>query len=86
MTFDSAELIGLVAGLLTTLAYAPQAFKAIKTRSTKDLSIVWLSVACAGTTLWVVYGVTLSSFPLILWNVGADTLIVILIFLKKKYG
>ena len=81
-----AELLGLIAGLFTTMAYAPQAIKAFKTKSTKDLSILWLSIAGIGTTLWIFYGLLINSGPIMLWNTGADILITILIVLKLEYG
>jgi len=80
------EILGLIAGFFTTMAYAPQAIKALKTKSTKDLSILWLSIAGLGTALWIFYGFFISSIPIILWNAGSDVLIMILIMLKLKYG
>jgi MtN3 and saliva related transmembrane protein len=36
---DYVTLIGLLAATLTTIAFLPQAIKAWKTKSTKDLSL-----------------------------------------------
>ncbi len=38
-------ILGLVAGFLTTMAYVPQVIKALKTKSMKDLSMLWLLTA-----------------------------------------
>jgi MtN3 and saliva related transmembrane protein len=80
-----AETLGLIAGFFTTIAYAPQAIKAYKTKSTKDISILWLAIAGFGTTLWIFYGFLISSVPIILWNIGCDILIAVLITLKLNY-
>ena len=81
-----AEILGLIAGFFTTVAYVPQAIKAFKTKSTKDLSILWLSIAGFGATLWIFYGFSIGSIPIIVWNAGGDVLIAILIILKSIYN
>lgn len=61
-------LIGLFAGLLTTSSQFPQAWRVYKTRSTGDLSGLWISILFAGTIVWLYYGVMISDLPLIIWN------------------
>ncbi|OQP54646.1 hypothetical protein A4H97_22035 [Niastella yeongjuensis] len=74
--------IGLTAALLTTAAYVPQAYKTIKTRSTRDLSIVTFSMLFLGTILWFVYGLYIHDTPIILANGVTATLSGIIFFLK----
>lgn len=81
-----AEILGLIAGFFTTIAYAPQAIRAYRTKSMKDVSMMWLLIAGFGTTLWILYGIVISSVPIIFWNAGCDVLIAILIALKLKYS
>jgi MtN3 and saliva related transmembrane protein len=61
-------IIGLLAGLMTTGSQVPQAIKVYKTKSTGDLSGLWISILFAGTVVWLYYGLTISDTPLILWN------------------
>jgi len=61
-------LIGMIAAGLTTGAYIPQAYKTIKTRSTKDLSIITFSMLFAGTIMWLIYGLYINDTPLVLAN------------------
>lgn len=79
MTISS---IGMLAAMLTTAAYIPQAYKTIKTRSTRDLSLVTFSMLFAGTILWLVYGLYIHDTPLILANGVTATLSGIIFFLK----
>jgi MtN3 and saliva related transmembrane protein len=58
----------MLAAALTTAAYIPQAYKTIKTRSTKDLSLVTFSMLFVGTILWFVYGLYIHDTPLMLAN------------------
>ncbi|WP_119421481.1 SemiSWEET family sugar transporter [Desertibaculum subflavum] len=64
-----AELVGSVAGTLTTVAYIPQAVKVYRTRSAGDLS--WPTFVClvVGIVLWVAYGWMLDQWPIVIANV-----------------
>lgn len=61
-------MIGLFAGLLTTGSQIPQAIKVYRTRSTGDLSGIYISILLAGTVVWLAYGLSIRDIPLILWN------------------
>jgi MtN3 and saliva related transmembrane protein len=61
-------IIGLFAGMLTTGAQIPQAYKVYRTRSTGDLSRLWITILFAGTIVWLYYGIAIKDLPLIMWN------------------
>lgn len=67
-------LLGLVAGALTTVSFLPQLAKAWRTRSTKDISLTMYVVITTGVLLWLIYGMFIESYPVILAN--AVTLII----------
>lgn len=50
------ELLGFFAGCLTLFTYVPQAAKTIRTRKTRDLSLVTLILLSTSAFLWVVFG------------------------------
>lgn len=50
------EIIGYLAGALSLVGYLPQALKTIRTRQTKDLSLLTFSIIGVSAMLWVVYG------------------------------
>jgi MtN3 and saliva related transmembrane protein len=62
------QTLGYVAGALTAFAFLPQVLKTWRTRSCGDLSMTMLGAQCAGVGLWVVYGVAIDSFPVIVSN------------------
>jgi MtN3 and saliva related transmembrane protein len=62
------DLVGTLAAILTTIAYFPQAAKTIRTRDTSGLSIPAYALLICGVTMWMVYGIVLGSWPLILAN------------------
>jgi MtN3 and saliva related transmembrane protein len=81
-----AIIIGLTAGTLTTFAFLPQAIKTIKTRHTKDLSLTMLIMTDAGLICWFIYGIMISSIPVIAANTISIALITTILILKIKYG
>lgn len=82
---NSAELLGYLAGALTTVSFVPQVAKTWRTRSTADISLSMFALFCAGLVLWTLYGLTLRSWPIVIWN-GVTLLLAgtILIF-KLRY-
>lgn len=77
--------IGLIAGLLTTIAFIPQVWKSWKSKSTKDLSLWMTIIFFIGVGLWLVYGISVGDLPMTLWNSITVLLVGILLGLKLKY-
>lgn len=82
---DWRAVVGLAAGTLATCAGVPQLYKAWKTRSTRDLSLVTLTMSNLGTLLWLIYGISILSLPMILANGVGLTVLVSTLRLKAKY-
>ena len=77
------DLLGYVAGALTTAAFVPQLVKTWRSRSAGDLSYGMMSVFSTGVALWLAYGIVLESWPVILAN--AVTLVLALAILALKF-
>jgi MtN3 and saliva related transmembrane protein len=82
---DSVTLIGLLAGGLTTVAFLPQLLKTWKSKSAEDVSLVMLVTFCTGVGLWLIYGVMIGAWPIILANLITLLLALAMLFLKLKY-
>ena len=65
---ELVEIIGMIAGILTTCAFFPQVLKTVKSRSTDDLSWTWLVMMLGGVLLWLVYGIYINSISLVISN------------------
>lgn len=78
------EVVGVIAGTLTLLTYVPQAYRTIKTRKTRDLSLVTLLLLCASALLWVIYGI-LGDLPAV-WLTNSIVLVlgVTIVSIKVK--
>jgi len=76
------EWIGIVAGGLTTCAFVPQVFKTLRSRSTGDLSWLWLVLMAFGVFLWIVYGYFIASPSVFLANIFTLLCLLALLYVK----
>jgi MtN3 and saliva related transmembrane protein len=79
---NTVSVIGAVAALLTTVAYVPQAYKTIKTRSTASLSLPTYIMLFLGTCLWEAYGLLLNDWSIIFTNLVCGLLGSVILYLK----
>jgi MtN3 and saliva related transmembrane protein len=80
------EILGLMAGALTTLAFLPQLIQTFKTRSAKDLSLGMFIAFCLGVALWLVYGLLTGALPVILANALTLVFALTILIFKLIYG
>ncbi|WP_269623377.1 SemiSWEET transporter [Prochlorococcus marinus] len=86
---DSNDLLGLIAGTFTTIAFVPQLLKVWNSKSAKDISYVMFIMFIFGIVLWEIYGWEIHSLPVILFNVitfllGSAILTLKFIFERNK--
>ncbi len=80
---DEAEIIGIIAGVLTTVAALPQIIKAWSSKKVDDVSPWMFCVLVLGVFLWTIYGIIKVDYPIIVTNgisVVLNTTMLILIF------
>ena len=65
---EVATIIVICATIASTVSFVPQAWKIIKSRQTHDISTGMYTVTVIGFALWMVYGLILIQWPLILTN------------------
>lgn len=65
---DPITVVGAAATLCSTVSFAPQAWKIIRTRDTSAISSLTYSFTVAGFVFWLVYGILLLEWPLIVTN------------------
>ncbi len=79
------DLIGYAAAVLTTLAFIPQTLHSWRTRDLTGVSLGMYSLFTVGVGLWLVYGVVLGSWPIIVANAVTLTLAGTVLFLKLRH-
>ena len=82
---DNIEIIGILAALLTTIAFVPHVFKVVKTNFTDGLSLTTFSMFTLGVLLWLIYGFSKNSISMILGNgITLILAIIILLYILKN--
>jgi MtN3 and saliva related transmembrane protein len=82
---NAIQIIGLVAGGLTTTAFLPQVIKTWKSKSAKDLSLGMFLLFSLGVALWLVYGIMVQDVPVIAANLLTLMLASTILFFKFRF-
>jgi MtN3 and saliva related transmembrane protein len=80
------DIVGTVAATLTTLSFLPQAWLTLRTRDVSGISLSMYSVFTVGVSLWLVYGILLGAWPVIIANAVTLALASTILALRIRYG
>jgi len=80
----SNSLIGYLAAFLTTVAFVPQTYRALKSKDLSSISLNMYLLFTTGVLFWIYYGYTNESWPVVIANVITLILSSIILFLKIK--
>lgn len=83
------NVLGIIAGILTSISMIPQLVKVIREKNVEDISLLMLLVLISGLSLWVWYGLMKDEMPIILSNsfavlVNICLLVCYIIYHKKS--
>jgi len=79
------QIIGFSAAIVGTSLMLPQVIKSIKTKKVNDIAFGMLLLYFFNCLLWFIYGVLISSWPLIICNFIALIISIVQLALKMKY-
>jgi MtN3 and saliva related transmembrane protein len=82
---NGVDILGYSAGAITSLTFLPQVIKTWKERSAKDISLMMFLIAAINEIMWVVYGVLLNNWIIILTNAVILAMSLTMIYFKLKY-
>ena len=85
-TTSWADIVGSLAAILTTVSFFPQAWHSFKTRDVSGVSLGMYSVFTVGVALWLVYGLLLRAWPIVVANVITLGLAVAILGMKLVFG
>lgn len=85
MNPTTVNMIGMIAGALTSVAAVPQLIKTLRTRHARDISVWQPLLLSLGLALWLIYGILIQNTPLILANIIPLACNVLLTILKLLY-
>lgn len=80
------DWIGSIAATLTTISFVPQVWQIWRTRSARDVSLPMYITFTCGVALWLIYGILLMAWPIIIANVVTICLAFAVIVMKIRWG
>lgn len=83
---DWIQVAGHVGAFLSSITFIPQVYKVWKTKSVGDLSLAMMMIVFSSTLIWLIYGVALSLWPVILANGIICSMSLLLIYFKFAYS
>lgn len=79
------QMVGHAGALLTSITFIPQLHKAWTSKSVGDLSIAMMIIVFMSNLVWIVYGITLMLWPVILANTVVALVSFVLIYFKFAF-
>ena len=79
------DIIGTLAAILTTASFVPQAWHTFRTRDVRGISLGMYSVFTVGVACWLVYGLLLSAWPIVIANCITLALAAAILTMKLRY-
>jgi MtN3 and saliva related transmembrane protein len=86
MAIPAEQILGITAGVITSVSSLPQLVKIVKEKEAKDISLKMLLILVGGVILWIIYGILKKDVPIILTNCLSLLINTVLVFLRLKYG
>jgi MtN3 and saliva related transmembrane protein len=80
------DWLGFAAATLTTASFVPQAWLTFKTRDVRGISLGMYSAFTLGVALWLVYGVLIEAWPIVVANAITLALAASILAMRWKYG
>jgi MtN3 and saliva related transmembrane protein len=80
------DLLGYAAAALTSIAFIPQAWLTWKTRSARGVSLGMYTIFIAGVAGWLVYGLLIGSWPVVVANAVTLALACFIFGMKLRFG
>lgn len=82
----AADILGYAAGAVTAFTFLPQVIKTWKEKSAKDVSLYMFIIAFVNEIMWLVYGILIDNWVIIVTNAIMLIMSSVMILLKMKYN
>jgi len=81
----SIESVGIIAAILTTSSFVPQVYKTWKSKNVDGISLTMFLALFIGILFWLIYGILIGSFSIILANIVSGLLVGALVVFRIIY-
>jgi MtN3 and saliva related transmembrane protein len=82
---ELTNLIGYIAASMTTASFLPQALQTFRTKDVSGISLGMYSVFTLGVSLWLLYGILLGAWPIVIANAITTALASFILWMKIRY-
>ena len=82
---DKTQVVGIIAGTLTSIASIPQLVKIIQKKKVEDISLGMVLFLILGISVWVYYGILRNDWPVIITNSFSLLVNITLLILYKVF-
>jgi MtN3 and saliva related transmembrane protein len=79
------DIIGFAAACLTTLSFVPQAWHTFRSKDVSGISLGMYACFTLGVFLWLVYGLLLGAWPIVVANAVTLALACTILGMKLRY-
>jgi len=83
---STIDWLGAIAASLTTTSFIPQVWQVWRSRHTKDISLGMYAIFTGGVIMWLLYGIMLGSWPIIIANGITALLAGTVLLMKLRFG
>jgi MtN3 and saliva related transmembrane protein len=80
------DFLGFAAGVLTTIAFLPQAILTWRLKRAAGVSLGMYATFTVGVALWLAYGIGIGSWPVIIANAITLALALFILAMKLRFG
>ena len=85
MDMNWIEIAGHMGGIMSSITFIPQVYKAWRSKSVGDLSLTMMIIAFTSTIVWLIYGISLNLWPVIIANTIICFLSLLLLYFKFTF-
>ena len=84
-TTDILAVTATIAGVLMAISPVLQVRRMLRTRSSNDVSLLYLSMLCAGFFAWIAYGWALGNPAMLISNTASITFMLLTILVALRF-
>lgn len=79
------EILGIVAGVLTSVSLIPQVVKVYREKKSEQISVPFILILMSGQVLWISYGIAKKDIPVIATNIFSMIVSIVTLILGIRY-
>ena len=79
------DWVGYCAAFFTTASFVPQAWHTFQTKDVSGISLGMYSAFTAGVAMWLIYGLLLAAWPIVIANSITLSLAATILAMKLRY-